>query len=106
VDPSQITISWRPDPKRPDFGEYILNELKAGNHPEAILLMELLLQDDPNNEQTLYNLGMALSEVGRLPEATDYLRRLLEIDADHSNARVALAVALQRQNHTDEAIGE
>jgi hypothetical protein len=43
VDPNQIRISWRPDPKRPDDAEYILEKLQAGNYPEAILLMELWL---------------------------------------------------------------
>src|SRR5437588_8884567 len=41
---SQITISWRPDPKRPNVSEFVLNKLQAGNYPEAILLMDLLRQ--------------------------------------------------------------
>jgi tetratricopeptide (TPR) repeat protein len=66
----------------------------------------LLLSDRPADVSILYNLGMALSDVGRLDDAEFHLRRALDIAPDFTNARVALGVALQRHGQTKEAIDE
>ena len=60
------------------------------------MLMELLLSDSPDDTNILYNLGMALSDLGKLDEAIRYLRHLVDLAPDHVNGRVALGVALMR----------
>lgn len=52
----------------------------------------------------LYNLGMALSDLGRLSEAVEHLSRACALAPALTNARVALGVALQRQRRTEEAV--
>ena len=106
VDKSQVTISWRPDASRPDPMDLVISQLEAGQYPEAIQMMELLLRSEPDDESILYNLGMALSDVGRLPQAETHLRKLLQLDPDNINGRVALGVALQRQNKSEEATAQ
>lgn len=63
------------------------------------MVLELLLGAMPNEEDILYNLGMAHSDLGDLTRAEDLLRQCLEINPDHTNARVALL----RQGRTDVA---
>jgi Flp pilus assembly protein TadD len=106
VDPQQIRISWRPDSGRPDIIDLVISQLEQGQYPSAIQMMELLLQTDPDDESLLYNLGMALSDVGRLSEAERHLRKLLAIDPNNTNGRIALGVALQRQQRNKDAIAE
>jgi tetratricopeptide (TPR) repeat protein len=52
----------------------------------------------------LYNFGLALSDMGRLPEAEEHLRHALEIDPTHTNTVVALGVALARQGRHADAV--
>ena len=40
--------------------------LQAGRLAEGVPLLEAALLADPGNEDALYNLGMALSDLGRL----------------------------------------
>jgi tetratricopeptide (TPR) repeat protein len=54
----------------------------------------------------LYNLGMALSDLGHLPRAVSILRQLATLEPTNGNARVALGVALARSGQTDEAVAE
>jgi tetratricopeptide (TPR) repeat protein len=77
--------------------------LEQGQQREAILLLKLLLSDDGDNPQLLYNLGMANSDTGNLDRAVLQLRRLMGIEPGHVNGRIALGVALTRQKKYEEA---
>ena len=51
------------------------------------------------------NLGMAYNGMGRHTEALDVLRRLLEIDPDHIEAKANLGLALKGLGRLDQAEG-
>jgi Flp pilus assembly protein TadD len=104
VDTKSIEVTWTPDQQPPDPLEQIIGKLQRGDYPGAVTLLQLLLSDRPHDVTILYNLGMALSDVGRFSEAEAYLRRAVNEAPGHTNAWVALGVALQRQTKTDEAI--
>ena len=98
-----IQITWKPGLKSNPF-EKIVQILQAGNTDDGILLLELFVSDDPADENSLFNLGMAYSDSGELNHAAEYLRELLKINPAHINGRVALGVALLRAKKTDEGI--
>ncbi len=104
VDAERIEVSWTPDRQPPDPLEQIIGKLQRRDYGGAITLLQLFLSDRPNDVTLLYNLGMALSDVGRLAEAEEHLQHLISVAPDHVNARVALGVALQRQGQTARAI--
>ena len=72
---------------------------RGRHHPAAPALERPAGQPD-----LLYNLGMALSDAGKLDEAIDYLSRLREVDPTHVNGRVALGVALLRNGDDERGI--
>ena len=104
VDAERIDVSWTPDRQPPDPLEQIIGKLQRKDYSGAITLLQLFLSDRPNDVTLLYNLGMALSDVGRLGEAEEHLQHVVDLAPDHVNARVALGVALQRQGQTARAI--
>jgi Flp pilus assembly protein TadD len=104
VDATTIEVSWTPDRQPPDPLEQVIGKLRRGDYGGAITLLQLFLSDRPNDVTILYNLGMALSDVGRLVEAQGHLQRAIELAPDNINARVAMGVALQRQGQTARAI--
>lgn len=106
VDDRLIKVSWTPDRQAPNELDQIIAKLQRGERAGAITLLQLLLSDRPADVSILYNLGMALSDTGRLGEAEHHLRRALDIAPDFTNARVALGVALQRHGQAKEAIDE
>ena len=104
VDEQTIRVRWTPDRRAPDPLDQVIAKLQRGETTGAITLLDLFLADQPGSLPILYNLGMALSDVGRLEEAERHLRRALEIEPKFTNARVALGVALQRRGNAAEAI--
>jgi hypothetical protein len=60
---------------------------RAGKYPEAKVLLNRLLEDDPNNANALFLLS-ALSETKE--QQIERLNRVLEIQPDHSGARSRL----------------
>src|SRR6266508_1846293 len=100
-----IQITWKPDPKTSPLGK-ITQVLQSGKLDDGILLLELFLSDDPNDEDVLYNLGMAVSDAGELTRAIELLTRLVKRSPNHTNGRVALGVALLRSRKTEEGINE
>jgi tetratricopeptide (TPR) repeat protein len=104
VDEHKIRVRWTPDRQPPDVLDQVVAKLQRGETAGAIILLELFLADQPSSLPILYNLGMALSDAGRLDEAERHLHRALEIEPGFTNARVALGVALHRRGKTAEAI--
>jgi len=100
-----VQITWKPGVgKNPQ--DKIASLLQSGKVDDGILLLELLLSDDPEDENVLFNLGMAYSDAGELNHAIGHLRHLTKADPDHTHGRVALGVALLRARRTDEGINE
>jgi len=101
---ANVQVYWRLDPNAPDPIEVVVGKLKKGDFDEAVRLLEYLRLQQPDDVNVLYNLGMALSDMGRLPEAEKHLRHALEIAPTHTNTVVALGVALTRQGRNADAV--
>jgi tetratricopeptide (TPR) repeat protein len=96
VDDEKIHVQWIPDAVSKNPFDYVLKLLQSGEYQKAVPLLETFLDADPDDVDTLYNLGMALSDMGRLEEAKKHLSRAVEVMPDHVNALVALGVAYLR----------
>jgi Flp pilus assembly protein TadD len=101
----EIQITWKPT-QGTDAFPGIIQVLQSGKLDDGILLLELFLSDDPENEDLLFNLGMAYSDTGELNHAMEHLRHLTKANPDHTHGHVALGVALLRARKTDEGIKE
>jgi tetratricopeptide (TPR) repeat protein len=100
----EIRVTWVQESE--NTLDVIVEMLTHGQYGSAILCMELLLSDDHDNNDLLYNLGMAYSDIGALDRAIARLQKLLNTEPDHVNGRIALGVAYTRQGNTGDAIKE
>ena len=105
VDDQTVAVVWDPDSQRPNLMAVIIQKLQQGRQAEGIQLLELLLSNRPNDPVVLYNLGLALSDAGRVERAEHCLRRAAESNPKDANIPVALGVALGRLGRCDEAVG-
>jgi len=104
VDDQTIAVVWNPDSQRPNPMVVIVQKLQQGKQAEGIQLLELLLSNRPDDPAVLYNLGLALSDAGRLERAEQCLRKAAELNPSDANIPVALGVALGRMGRHDEAV--
>lgn len=104
VDDQNISVVWNPDSDRPNPMVAIIQKLQQGKQAEGIQLLELLLSNRPDDPVVLYNLGLALSDAGRLERAEQCLRQAAELNPEDTNIPVALGVALGRMGRCDEAV--
>ena len=104
VDDQRIAVTWSPDTTRPKPLEVVVAKLQQGQMAEGIQLLELLLSREPDDVDVLYNLGIALSDAGKLESAEGYLRRAIELAPEFANGFIALGVALSRQQKNAEAL--
>lgn len=75
------------DPK-----DYVLGLLNNGFLEDALPILQALdgMLDDP---EIAYNLGICLSELGRVEDCVEPLERCIRLDPAHANAWVGLGVA-------------
>ena len=79
---------------------YVLDAAMIG--PGGNLLLRAL-DYDPRNTDAMLGLGAIEEKVGRYPQAIERLRRLLEVDPEHAEGRLRLALNLRRSGATEEA---
>ena len=99
-----LNVAWRAAPDRPDPLEAAVQKLRAGQYEAGIQSLEVLRFQYPANPAVLFNLGMALSDRGRLRAAIAHLRRATELSPRNADVHVALGVALARDNQMTAAI--
>jgi len=104
IDDENISVQWIPDEVAKNPFAYALDLLRHGELAQAVPLLESFLAADPSGIDTLYNLGMAQSDLGRFDDAVRHLSRLVELKPDHVNGVVALGVAHQRSGASEKAI--
>jgi len=104
VENDTIEVHWTTEREPAEALPPIIDELKRGKYAAAITLLRLFSGALPNDANLLYNLGMALSDSGKVNEAVGYLRRAVTIAPDFTNARVALGIALGRQGESEDAM--
>ena len=102
VNDKQIQVSWRPGRKDPLT--LALDNFRRGDYPSGIAMLRSLLRQSPSDNEILYNLGIALSDVGELSDAELMLAKVVIAEPKNVNAIVGLGVAQQRQNRTHQAI--
>jgi tetratricopeptide (TPR) repeat protein len=86
-----------------DFDRAI-EELTLGNYSEGMVILQKLLQDDPDNVDILYNLGMCYSEMGVLSKSIELLEKSAELAPDHANTLVALGFSYFSQGSDEKAM--
>ena len=104
VDATTISVAWRRGAGGPEPLQVAFNALQAGDLKRGVLLLELLRQRTPDDPDVLYNLGMALSDLGELDAALVHLRHAATVAPDPGNTLVAIGVALGRQGKWGEAV--
>ena len=100
---ADIVVTWTPEPPDADGLDIAVAALQERRYPEGILVLRLLHSAAPEDAIVLYNLGMALSDIGELDEAIAALEMAASLDAANTNVQVAFAVALARRGDVERA---
>jgi tetratricopeptide (TPR) repeat protein len=101
-----VSVAWQPasGDAAAQLLEHAIGLLKHGKTATAEPILRALVARDSENADALYNLGMMLSDQGRLDEAIETLQRHLEFLPGHSNGWAALGVAQARRGAASDAI--
>jgi tetratricopeptide (TPR) repeat protein len=86
-----------------EFFEQAVNAFGDDKLDEAIENYKQALQIDPNYQDALHGLGMALFNSGRVDDAIATAKRLIEIDPDDILAHTSLSMFYQSQNRIEDA---
>ncbi|MEQ1903813.1 MAG: tetratricopeptide repeat protein [Pirellulaceae bacterium] len=98
-----VEIEWDPN-SEVDLVTGCVNLLRQGMHRAAVPLLQGILMERPDEQVVLFNLGMALSDLGKLDEAIEHLARLVKLAPNQADAHISLAVALIRKGETGKGI--
>ena len=99
----QIEVDWNPQADQLPASAAIAEHLEAGRIAEAIPLLKTRLQLQPDDIESLYNLGMVYSDIQQIEEARVLLSKAIKLDPGFANAHVALGVAALRAGDLDAA---
>ena len=86
-----------------EYFEQAVNAFGEGKLDEAIEHYRRALAIDPNYQDALHGLGMALFNSGRVEEAVATAKKLIEIDPDDILAHTSLSMFYQSQGRIEEA---
>jgi tetratricopeptide (TPR) repeat protein len=98
-----VEVTWNPVGSDTNLLERATDRLSKGDLAGAVPLLQALVAVEPINTDAHYNLGMALSDLGRLDDAQLHLLKVVHRDPDNVNALVALGVALYRSGDAEAA---
>lgn len=104
VTEKDIILKWINKDSAQGLTELGVNYLTNGDYSHGIHTLQFALQKDPEDGISLYNLGMALSDKGRLEESATHLQKLASLEPTNARAWVALGVTQARQHDVDNAI--
>jgi tetratricopeptide (TPR) repeat protein len=83
--------------------EKACEHLKQRKFKQARLVLEEVLQEQPDHIDALYNLGMTYTELGDPEKAVKTLSRCLELGQDSANIYVALGYAHSKLGNTNKS---
>ncbi|PYS38198.1 MAG: hypothetical protein DMG14_18535 [Acidobacteria bacterium] len=86
-----------------EYFEQAVNAFGDENLDQAIQQYRKALEIDPNYQDALHGLGMALFNSGRLDDAIATAKKLIEIDPDDILAHTSLSMFYQSQGRIEEA---
>ena len=89
----EIQVDWTKEADWKNPKDKILDLLNDGKLTTALPMLWTLVQQDPNNVDNLYDLGVLYSELRQFNKASNTLERLVELAPDHLNGLTALGVA-------------
>lgn len=104
VTENRIIIRWADSAKTKTLTSVGIDFLKQGDFARGIGMLRQALQRDADDDDALYNLGMALSDRGEPDEAAELLQRLVTLDPSHACGWVALGVAHVRCKRPADAL--
>ena len=76
---------------------------KTGHGERAVELFHRALENNPESDLVLFNLGLILSDMEKHQEAADALERAIKSNPDRAEAYAALANAYRALGRTEEA---
>jgi len=91
VDEKQIHVTWQPGTGGIDLFDQVVARREKGEYPESVPLLKLILSSNPDDPNVLYNLGMALCDLGKPGEAEEHLKKAAKLASDHQEAAFGLA---------------
>src|SRR6266487_4222664 len=86
-----------------EYFEHAVNAFGDDKLDEAIDQYQKALEIDPNYQDALHGLGMALFNRGRVDMAIAAAKKLIEIDPDDILAHTSLSMFYQSQGRIEEA---
>lgn len=89
----EVEVRWTKETRWKDPKETILDLLNRGELAKALPLIWTLVQQDPDDADNLYHLGVVFSELQQYSKATEVLERLVQVDPEHVHGLTALGVA-------------
>ena len=93
-----------PDPKQLKI-EKAIQHHRRREFDKAIVAYKEILNDEPENIQILYHLGVSLSDTEQWDEAIKYLDRTVALHSNHAEAHNSLGHAYAGKLEFDHAIG-
>jgi tetratricopeptide (TPR) repeat protein len=84
--------------------ERILSDYQRKDYSSAVSLAARAVEAEGNNPSLRYIYGLALAELQRFPEASDNLRKAIELRPGDSNFHQGMAYLLCKQKKYDDAI--
>lgn len=88
-----IEVRWTKESQWREPKDKILELLQCGELAEALPMIWTLVQQDSQDEDNLYHLGVVYSELRQYAKASEVLGRLIEIAPHHVHGVTALGVA-------------
>ncbi len=85
------------------LGQEFQIALSRADWKEALLLADKLIALLPENPSLVYNKGLVLKKLGRVPEAVISFQAALNLAPDHHNAEFELAAALLESGQIEES---
>ncbi len=77
--------------------------IEKGDYKKARDIFQELYKNHPENSDVLYNYGLLLNELKEFGESSEILKRLVAINPEYKNAKVALAYAYLNSKNSAEA---
>lgn len=94
-----IEVRWTKEANWKDPRAKVLDLLDQGKLTTALPMLWTLVQQNPDDADNLYDLGLVYSELGQSDRASATLERLVEIAPDHVNGMIALGVAEMKSDN-------
>jgi len=88
----------------PEAIRLALHNYKSENLTEAEDFCKIVLEEQPDNPEILYFLGIIYAQLEKTDLAIEYIGRSLEFNQENADACFAIGIALRQKGSIDEAI--